>query len=410
MYDAIVVGARCAGSPAAMLLVRKGYRVLLLDKARFPSDTLSVHYIHQPGVASLHRWGLLERVVASNCPPVRRQRVDFGPVVLEAAPPPIDSGRAGGSIADAYAPRRTILDTLLVEAAAAAGAEVRERFTVDDLLMDGERVVGVRGHAAGGLPVSETAHIVIGADGLHSRVARRVGAATYDVEPVRTCAYYSYWTDVPLQGAELYARPERMILAGPTNDERTMVIVYWPVAAFREVRTDIERHFLAAVDLAPGLAERVRDGTRVEPFRGTADLPGFYRRPHGPGWALVGDAGYHKDPITAQGITDAFRDAELLAAAIDDGFSGRRPLAEALAAYEQTRNETTRPLYGLTGQFAALQPPPPEMQQLLAALQGNPEQADRFIGTVAGTVPIPEFFAPENIARIMGTNRPDVAA
>jgi 2-polyprenyl-6-methoxyphenol hydroxylase-like FAD-dependent oxidoreductase len=256
----------------------------------------------------------------------------------------------------------------------------------------------------------EDADLVIGADGLHSRVARRVGAPTYDVQPVFTCAYYAYWTDVPVQGAELYARPERMILTGPTNDGRTMVIVYWPVAAFREVRTDIERHFLAAVDLAPGLAERVRDGTRVEPFRGTADLPGFYRRPHGPGWALVGDAGYHKDPITAQGITDAFRDAELLAAAIDDGFSGRRPLAEALAAYEQTRNETTRPLYELTGQFAALQPPPPEMQQLLAALQGNPEQADRFIGTVAGTVPIPEFFAPENIARIMGTNRPDVAA
>jgi 2-polyprenyl-6-methoxyphenol hydroxylase-like FAD-dependent oxidoreductase len=146
-------------------------------------------------------------------------------------------------------------------------------------------------------------------------VARRVEAATYDVQPVYTCAYYSYWSDVPLQGAEIYARPERMILAGPTNDGRTMAIVYWPTAAFHEVRTDIERHFLAALDLAPGHAERVRGGTRVEPFRGTADLPNFYRRPYGPGWALVGDAGYHKDPITAQGITDAFRDAELLATA-----------------------------------------------------------------------------------------------
>jgi 2-polyprenyl-6-methoxyphenol hydroxylase-like FAD-dependent oxidoreductase len=397
MYDAIIVGARCAGAPTAMLLARKGYRVLLLDKARFPSDTLSVHYIHQPGVACLQRRGLLERVIASNCPPVRRQRVDFGPVVLEAAPPPIDG------IADAYAPRRTVLDTLLLEAAAAAGAEVRERFTVDDLLMDGERVTGIRGHAAGGATVSEAARFVIGADGLHSRVARRVSAATYDVQPVFTCAYYAYWTDVPVQGAELYARPERMILAGPTNDGRTMVIVYWPVAAFPEVRTDIERHFLAALDLAPSLAERVHGGTRVERFRGTADLPNFYRRPHGPGWALVGDAGYHKDPITAQGITDAFHDAELLAAAIDDGFAGRRPLAEALTAYERARNERTGPLYELTGQFAALQPPPPEMQQLIAALRHNPEQADRFIGTIAGTVPISEFFAPENLARIMGS-------
>jgi 2-polyprenyl-6-methoxyphenol hydroxylase-like FAD-dependent oxidoreductase len=395
MYDAIVVGARCAGAPTAMLLARKGYQVLLLDKARFPSDTLSVHYIHQPGVACLHRWGLLERVIASNCPPVRRQRVDFGPVVLDAAPPPIDG------IADAFAPRRTILDALLGEAAAAAGAEVRERFTVEDLLIDGERVTGIRGHAAGGATVTETARIVIGADGVHSLVARGVGAAAYDVQPVFTCAYYAYWTDVPVQGAELYARPERMILAGPTNDGRTMVIVYWPVAAFHDVRTDIERHFLAAVDLAPDLADRVRAGRRAERFRGTVDLPNFYRRPYGSGWALVGDAGYHKDPITAQGISDAFRDAELLATAIDDGFAGRRPLAEALATYEQTRNEKTRPIYQITAQFASLQPPPPEMQQLISALQHDPEQADRFIGTIAGTVPIPEFYAPENLARIM---------
>ena len=397
MYDAIVVGARCAGSPTAMLLARKGYRVLLVDKARFPSDTLSVHYVHQPGVACLKRWGLLDRVVASGCPPVRRQRLDFGPFALEAAPPPADG------VADAYAPRRTILDQLLVEAAAEAGAEVRERFTFDGLLMDGERVAGVRGHAAGGVTVTEEARIVVGADGLHSRVARAVDAPAYDVRPVFTCAYYAYWDDLPVQGAELYARPDRMLLAGPTNDGRTMVIVYWPVAAFHDVRADIEGHFLAALDLAPDLAARVRAGRRAEPFRGTADLPNLYRRPHGPGWALVGDAGYHKDPITAQGITDAFRDAELLAEAIDDGFARRRPLAEALAAYEQTRNEATRPLYDLTCQFAALQPPPPEMQQLLAALRGNQEQADRFVGTVVGTVPIPEFFAPDNVGRIMGS-------
>src|SRR5215213_8253412 len=275
MYDAIIVGARCAGSPTAMLLARKGYRVLLLDKARFPSDTLSAHYIHQPGIAALRRWGLLERVIASNCPPVRRQRVDFGPIVLEATPPRIDG------VADSYAPRRTVLDTLLVEAAATAGAEVRERFTVDDLVIDGERVVGVQGHAAGGSTGSETARIVIGADGLHSRVARHVKAATYDVRPVCTCAYYAYWTDVPLQGAELYARPDRTMIAGATNEGRTMVIVYWPVKAFPEVRTDVEGNFLAALDLAPGLAERVRNGTRAEHFRGTADLPNFYRRPHG---------------------------------------------------------------------------------------------------------------------------------
>jgi 2-polyprenyl-6-methoxyphenol hydroxylase-like FAD-dependent oxidoreductase len=396
MYDAIVVGARCGGSPTAMLLARKGYRVLLVDRASFPSDTISVHYIHQPGVACLKRWGLLDRLIASNCPPVHRQRLDLGPIVLTAAPPPEDG------VADAYAPRRTILDQILIDAAVAAGADVRERFTVEGLVFDGDRVTGVQGHAAGGATVTEEARIVIGADGLHSLVARHVQAPIYEARPALTCAYYAYWDDFPVEGAELYARPNRMLIAGPTNDGRTSVIVYWPVAEFREVRTNVEHNFLSALNLVPSLADRARTGHRAERFRGTADLPNLYRRPYGSGWALVGDASYHKDPITAQGITDAFRDAELLAEAIDDGFSGRQQLDTALAGYERHRNEATMPMYELTCQFATLQPPPPEMQQLMAALRDNQAETSRFIGTVAGTVPIPEFFAPENLSRIVG--------
>lgn len=403
MYDAIVVGARCAGSPTAMLLAREGFRVLVLDRASFPSDTLSAHYIHQPGVASLKRWGLLDQVAASNCPPAREQIFDVGPFQLRGTPPP------AGDAAEAYAPRRTVLDQILVEAAAAAGVEVRERFSVTDLVMEGDRVTGIRGHGVGGAPVTEQARIVIGADGLRSMVARQVEAPSYNVVPARTCAYYAYWSDVPIAGPELYARPDRMIVAAPTNDGLTMVIVYWPHAMFHQVRADIEGHFLAAVDLAPGLAARVRAGRRTERFRGTADLRNLYRRPHGPGWALVGDAGYHKDPITAQGISDAFRDAELLAGAISDGLGGRRPLADALADYERRRNEATLPIYKLTCQFATLQPPPPEMQALFAALRGDQEQTNRFIGTVAGTVPTPDFYAPENLGRILG-NAPATAA
>lgn len=404
MYDAIVVGARCAGSPAAMLLARKGYRILLLDKASFPSDTLSVHYIHQPGTACLHRWGLLERVIASNCPPVYEQTLDIGPFALRGTPPPIDGVAAG------YAPRRTVLDKILVDAAVAAGAELREHFTVKELITDGDRVVGIRGHGRGRSLVAERARIVIGADGLHSLVARAVGAPTYNQWPSLTCAYYSYWSGVPVDGAELHPRPGRMILAGQTNDGQTMAIVYWPSAAFHEVRSDIEGNFMRALDLVPDLAERVRGGMRTEHFRGTVDLPNLYRKPHGPGWALVGDSGYHKDPITAQGISDAFRDAELLADAIDDGFSGRTPLTEALAGYERQRNEATLPIYEMTRQFAALEPPPPEQQQLLSALLHNPDETNRFFGTVAGTVSIPEFFSPENVGRIIGAGHPARAA
>ena len=396
MYDAIVVGARCAGSPTAMLLARLGYRVLLLDKAGFPSDTLSSHYIQQPGVARLKQWGLLDKVVASNCPPTCQIVFDVGPFALTGTPPPADGVACG------YGPRRQVLDTMLVEAAAEAGAEVREHFTVSELLMESDRVRGIRGHTTGGAPVTEEARIVIGADGLRSLVARAVQAPTYQERPVLTCAYYTYWSDVPVAGAELYPRPEWMIIAFPTNDGQTLTIGMWPHAAFHEVRADIEGHFMQALSLAPTLAERIRNGKRSERFYGTADLPFFFRKPYGPGWALVGDAGYHKDPITAQGITDAFRDAELAASAIDAGLSGRRPLEEALADYERQRNEAAMPMYELTHQFATLEPPPPEMQQLFAALHHNQEQTNRFFGTITGTVPIAEFFAPQNLGRIMG--------
>src|SRR3954468_20300540 len=149
MYDAIVVGARCAGSPTAMLLARKGHRVLVVDRAGFPSDTVSTHYVHQPGVERLRRWGLLERLIATGCPPAPRLTFDLGPFALSAAPPP-----AGASDA-AYAPRRQVLDQLLVEAAAEAGAEVRERFSMSEVLMEGGRVAGIRGRAAGGATVTE---------------------------------------------------------------------------------------------------------------------------------------------------------------------------------------------------------------------------------------------------------------
>ena len=397
MYDAIVVGARCAGSPTAMLLARGGHRVLLVDRATFPSDTLSVHYIHQPGVARLRRWGLLDSVAGTNCPPVRTQRFDVGPFALVAAPPPAADGAADG-----YAPRRTVLDKILVDAAAAAGAEVRERFTVEELLTEDGHVVGIRGRAAGGASVTEKARVVIGADGVHSRVARTVEAPEYGVQPSRTCAYYGYWSGVPVDGVELYPRPGRMIAAGATNDDQTLVIVYFPKELFPAIRRDVEGAFLDALELVPDLAARVRAGERVEPFRGTGDLPFYFRKPYGPGWALVGDAGYHKDPITAQGITDAFRDAELLAQALDDGLGGARTLDDALAGYERARNDEVMPIYEFTQQLALLEPPPPELQALFEALRENEHEASRFLGTVAGTVPIPEFFAPENLARILG--------
>src|SRR3954469_13407024 len=176
-YDVIVVGARCAGAPTAMLLARKGYRVLMVDRATFPSDTVSTHVIHAPGVAALRRWGLLDGVVGTGCPPIEKYSFDFGPFTIAGTPRPSDG------ISTAYAPRRTVLDKILVDAASAAGAEVREHFIVEDVVVEGGDVVGIRGHGEGGRTVFERARVVIGADGRNSHVAKAVGPRQYNERP-----------------------------------------------------------------------------------------------------------------------------------------------------------------------------------------------------------------------------------
>jgi flavin-dependent dehydrogenase len=398
LYDVIVVGARVAGSPTAMLLARRGYRVLLVDTATFPSDIMSTHAVKIPGGAALQRWGLLDRVLrAANCPPIRQATFDVGPFVLKGWAPPLD-----GVSAD-HAPRRTTLDKVLVDAAVESGVELREGFAVDEMLLDGERVTGIRGRGRNGGSVDEKAPIVVGADGLHSIVARAVNAPTYNTRPALACYYYSYWSGIPIDGVELYPRDGRAVIAIPTNDGLVCILVGWRSAEFHAFRADIEGNYLKTLDLAPSVAERVRSAKREERFVGTGDLPNYFRKPFGPGWALVGDAGYHKDPITAWGITDGFLDAELLTEAIDAGLTGRRELTDALGAYEQRRNERAMPYYELTCQFATLQPPPPELAQLLVALRDNPEQTNRFFGAaIVGTVPVQEFFSPENIRKIVG--------
>jgi flavin-dependent dehydrogenase len=396
MYDAIVVGARAAGSPTAMLLARKGHRVLLVDRATFPSDTLSTHYIHQPGVARLRRWDLLDRLVATGCPPSRNLTFDVGPFALTGSPP------ASDGVTEGYAPRRTVLDTLLVEAAAEAGAEVRTGFPIDQLVFEDGAVVGIRSG-----DTVERARVVVGADGRNSSVARAVSAPSYDERPGLACAYYTYWGGVRDGDVELYPREGRMVMGGAkTNDGLMIVIVFWPKAEFKTVRANVEQSFREAIALAPPLAERLAAGERADRFYGVGDSPFWYRKPFGPGWALVGDAGYHKDPITAQGISDAFRDAELLSDALDAGFTGAGSLDTALAAYERTRNETTRGLYELTYEFASLAPPTPDKQALFGALRDNAEDINRFFGVVAGTVRPDEFFAPENLGRIVGAPVP----
>jgi 2-polyprenyl-6-methoxyphenol hydroxylase-like FAD-dependent oxidoreductase len=392
-YDAIVVGARCAGSPTAMLLARSGYKVLVVDKTTFPSDTISTHLIHPPGVAALQRWGLLDRVLETGCPPIDTYAFDFGPVTITGTP-------ASSEAHAAYAPRRTVLDKLLVDAASEAGAEVREGFTVEQLLIEDGRVIGVRGHSKGGRTVTERARVTVGADGRHSLVAETVRPEQYHEKPKLLAAYYTYYSDLPMNGRfENYVRPERGFAAWPTNDGLTLVIVGWPFAEFDANRKDIEGNFLETLELAPSFADRVRTAKREERFAGAA-VSNYFRKPYGPGWALVGDAGYNKDFITAHGIQDAFRDAELCATALNETFSGARFFDVAMGGYQAARDAQVLPMYEFTCQLATLEPPPPEMQHLLAAMRGNQDAMDGFARTVAGVISPAEFFSAENVARI----------
>ena len=406
MYDAIVVGARCAGSPTAMLLARKGYKVLLLDRGTFPSDMpFSNHYVHQTGSQRLKRWGILDRLAATNCPPIRSNHFNYGAFSLAGAPV------SAGGVEEAYAPRRLRLDPVLVEAAVEAGAELRDGFSVQELLWDGNRVAGIRGHRKGGALCDEKARITIGADGMFSMVAKAVQAPEFHNKPPLEGSWYAYWSGVPVEGWNLWLRPGRVIFSYPTNDGLSLIGVAFPARELAEVRKDIENHHGQTIaSVAPELAERMRGGHRESHFVGGA-IPGYVRKPYGPGWALVGDAGYQKDPCTASGITDAFSSADLLTEAIDAGFGGREPLERALARYEQTRNKTELPYYEMTSQFATLDAPPPPMQQLLAALQFDAVQRSRFFGVLAHTVAVEEFFSSDNMKKIVaGRSRSAVAA
>lgn len=396
MYDVIIVGARCAGASTAMLLAHKGYRVLLLDRATFPSDIMNSHYIRQRGVVYLQRWGLLPPVAASGCPPVRDILIHLGDFPLRGRPQFLDG------IPGEFAPRRIFLDKILVDAAVAAGAELRDGFAVREILTEGDRVIGVIGRPRGGASVSARATLVVGADGLHSLVASTVQAPTYRARPILTCSYNSYWSDVAVAGLEMYLLPRvGLVMAFPTNDSLTCLTVQWPIDQFQLVRSDLAAHFMTMIDRIPDLAARVHAGQRETRFMGSADLPNFFRRPYGPGWALVGDAGYHRDPATASGISDAFRDAELLAAAIDDGLTGRQPLDASLATYEQRRNAAALRGFEEACQFATLAPPTRGTRELRAALCNNQAEADRFLTMFVGTTPAADYYAPANLQRIV---------
>jgi flavin-dependent dehydrogenase len=345
-YDVVIAGARCAGASTAMLLARLGLRVLVVDPLERGTDTLSTHALMRAGVLQLHRWGLLDDVRAAQTPPIRSTTFHYAGDRIEVAIKPRDGVDA------LFAPRRTVLDPILVDAAVAAGAEVVHGQAVVGLLRDGSgRVRGARVAGGDRAGIDVEADLVIGADGVRSRVARLLPAQVDYAVSHSAAAIYGYWTHVGLDGNQWFYAEGASIGTIPTNNGETCVFVAVPTEVFeRERRHGLEDLYHARIrQVSHDLAERIAQGENRGGLRAFAGAPGFLRRSAGPGWALVGDAGYFRDPITAHGITDALRDAEALARAVMEDSES------ALLAYQAERDALVRNLLDISDRLASFE-------------------------------------------------------
>ncbi|GAA1959649.1 NAD(P)/FAD-dependent oxidoreductase [Kitasatospora viridis] len=398
MYDVIIVGARISGSALAMVLADRGYRVLVVDRITFPSPTSSsTNLIHPPGVNWLRRWGILDRLNEHSIPEITHYSLQSGPARLVAPLPSVEG------VGYALSPPRISLDQALADAAVAAGAELREGVSIQELLTENGVVTGVSGVSKTSGKMSEKATIVVGADGKNSRVAQLVDARKYRDQPVLSKSSWTYWEGLEQEPlVRTYRKNRRHPFSWPTHDGLSIVGVAWPTDTFptgdpeQTDRSVIE----AFTDVDPEFAERLRQAKRGDRWL-TGSVPNFLRTSHGPGWALVGDAGATRDPITASGITHALLGADLLADAITDGLENR-PMAEAMAGYTARRDRLIGDHYDYTRDYARVADHSPEERALIAAMSRSPRHGQAMIGLFATVVPPEQFYTRDNFRELFG--------
>jgi len=371
-YDVVIVGARCAGAALAMLLARRGFRVLAIDRGRYGSDTLSTHALMRGAVLQLHRWGVLPEVQRAGTPPVRRATFFYDGEALAVPIKPRDG------IDGLYAPRRAVLDRILVDAALESGATVRhDTRLVQVLRSPAGRVNGVIVDHDDAGEERITADLVVGADGMRSTVAKLVDAQAYRTGRHASGTVYGHWLGLEPDGYEFHYRLGAGAGVIPSNDGTSCVFVAVPASRFpAEFRGGVAAGYHRVLShVAPGLGSAVERAERVGSLQGFAGQTGYFRQSWGPGWALVGDAGYFKDPFTAHGITDALRDAELLATSAAHGF-------DDLSEYQRTRDELSGELFDLTDDIASFSWDLPRLrvlhEQLATAMAAEVKSMSRF--------------------------------
>jgi hypothetical protein len=390
--DVIVVGARCAGSPTAMLLARKGYKVLTVDKATFPSDTISTHLVHTPGVAALRRWGLKDELVATGCQAIDTYAFDLGPITLTGHP-----GTPNEPVS--YGPRRTVLD----KAARRCSVAVRERGARG--VHRGRGCVRQRdchrnsGHDKGGGSVTERARVVVGADGRHSLVARDVKPEQYNEKPPLLAGYYSYWSGVPMNGRfEAYDRGNRSYAAWPTNDDMTLLVGGWPMAEFDENKKDIEGNFMKMIDLVPEFAERLRGGKREDRFYGAfvPTISGSHSVQGGRLWempATTRTSSRRRESATRSATPSC---AQML---LTSHCPARARSTMQWVSISPLVTIKLRPCTSLraTSRSSSLRP---RAAAVDGSVYGNQQAMDGFARVFSGETSPAEFFSEENVGRI----------
>lgn len=395
--DVVIVGSRCSGAAAAIAFAQRGRDVIALDGASFPSDTLSTHLFFPHHWAELELLGARDRVLQLGAPLHTRAGL-AAPGVDVVGAFDTERGQASGSCV-----RRPGLDLALVETARAAGADVRERTRVTDLLRDPRgRVTGVRYRGRDGAEGTITAKLVVGADGRRSTVARLVGTTEHhrwENQRMMAYAYYEDGRDDLRNLAMQWRYGDDLVTVFPCDGGQLVALQMPPVARAEQFRDDSEAAFLDTIRRVPPFCDRLRGCTRVGRVRVSYSHPSYFRHSQGPGWALPGDAGHFKDPVTAQGIRDALRFGRLLgetaAAHLDDPTA----LDAALAAWENDRDEQCLPMYqwaNLLGRDDAVSPVEDAAYRWFAA---QPDGATQLLDVFSRNRPATDVFRASRLIR-----------